>query len=98
MVTTYFTGYTPEELSVLIAERIKEHLQIENPEIEAKDNKYLTREEVAALCKVKSLSTLWNWKKNGLLLPKAKAGRKPLYLKSEVINFLEQKKGGSDVS
>ena len=58
---------------------------------------YLSREEVAAMCKIKSLSTLWAWKEKNLLVPTSRAGRKPLYLKKDVLAFLEGKRGGTDV-
>ena len=53
---------------------------------------YLTRDEVAEICGIKSLSTLWHWKEKGLLVPKLRAGRKPLYKLKDVINFLEGRK------
>lgn len=59
--------------------------------IKPKQKEFLTRRETADLCNVKSLSTLWNWEKQGLLIPKMKAGRKPLYLRQDVINFLNTK-------
>ncbi|GAA3623056.1 helix-turn-helix domain-containing protein [Flavivirga jejuensis] len=52
---------------------------------------YLTSEEVAELCNIKSLSTLWNWKEKNVLVPTARAGRKPLYKYQDVIDYLENK-------
>lgn len=49
---------------------------------------YLTKKEVMEFCGVTSPSTLWNWKEQGLLVPRARAGRKPLYLREDVLNFL----------
>ncbi len=57
---------------------------------------YLTTKEVAELCNIKSPSTLWNWKEKGVLIPVARAGRKPLYKYQDVIDFLENKKGGEN--
>lgn len=79
-----------EELTDLIAKKISEYL---NTESSQQDDEFLTREETAKLCKVKSLSTLWFWRKKGILVPHCKAGRKPLYKKQEVINFLIEKGG-----
>ena len=60
------------------------------PEIDPKTKSHnqkenlLDRKEVANLCKVKSLSTLHYWNKQGLLKPTHKAGRKPLYRYEDV--------------
>jgi transposase len=51
---------------------------------------YLTINEVAKLCKIKSKTTLWNWKQKGLLVPGKKSGRKPLYLRKDVENLLNR--------
>lgn len=66
-----------------------EKIILENKEQESKD--YLTAEEVAEMCNIKSLSTLWNWKDKGVLVPEARAGRKPLYKYQDVIDYLENK-------
>lgn len=63
---------------------------------EQENKEYLTSEQVADMCNIKSLSTLWNWKDKGLLVPVARAGRKPLYRYQDVINYLENKEGGQD--
>lgn len=55
---------------------------------------FLTRKETAELCRVNSMSTLWNWKQKGLLIPSSKAGIKPLYLKTDVLNFLKRRDSG----
>lgn len=52
---------------------------------------YLSIEETMELCRISSPTTLWNWKKAGTLIPKAKAGRKPLYLRKDVVDFLNNK-------
>lgn len=57
---------------------------------------YLTIEETMELCRIKSPSTLWNWKQQGLLVPKARAGRTPLYLREDVLNFLNGKEAQND--
>lgn len=58
-------------------------------------SEYLTRKEVAEICKVTSLTTLWNWEQKGKLVPKRKAGKKPLYLRQDVENFLKGNNLGS---
>ncbi|QQY81860.1 helix-turn-helix domain-containing protein [Tamlana sp. s12] len=58
-------------------------------------SEYLTRKEVAEICKVTSLTTLWNWEQKGKLVPKRKAGKKPLYLRQDVENFLKGNNRGS---
>ncbi|WJJ96338.1 helix-turn-helix domain-containing protein [Algibacter luteus] len=63
---------------------------------ESNNKEFLTSEDVAEICNVKSLSTLWNWKEKGVLIPVARAGRKPLYKYQDVIDFLENKKGGQN--
>jgi hypothetical protein len=52
------------------------------------DNTLLTRFQVAQLLSI-SLVTLHNHKVKGLLRPTHKIGRKPLYLKSEVMKNIE---------
>ncbi len=61
------------------------------------EKKILTREETAKLCNVKSLTTLWNWEQDGRLVPAMRAGKKPLYLREDVMSFLSNKGGGSHV-
>lgn len=55
------------------------------------EKKLLTRKETANLCGNVSMTTLHYWHKKGKLVPTKKAGRKPLYLKSDVEQFLENK-------
>jgi len=52
------------------------------------EKKFLTRKETMELCRITSPTSLFNWKQAGKLVPKAKAGRKPLYLRQDVIDFL----------
>lgn len=52
---------------------------------------YLTSKETMDLCGITSPSTLWNWRTKGMLIPEGRAGRKPLYLRQDVINFLKGK-------
>lgn len=52
---------------------------------------FLTRQEVAKMCNIKSLATLWNWEQKGKLVPTLNAGKKPLYKREDVINFLKNK-------
>ena len=85
---------SPDEVEELIKaleynKRLNKNLQNQS------SKEFLTRKEVAELCKVKSLSTLWYWKQKGILVPTANAGRKPLYKHSDVIDFLKNKEGGS---
>lgn len=63
---------------------------------EGNKKEYLTTEEVAELCNIKSPSTLWNWKEKGVLIPVARAGRKPLYKYQDVIDYLENKSSNSN--
>ncbi|WP_417443625.1 helix-turn-helix domain-containing protein [Joostella sp.] len=68
---------------------------METAKMEEKEE-FLTREETAKLCRVKSLTTLWYWCKKGILVPALRSGRKPLYRKSDVINYLEGKEVDND--
>jgi hypothetical protein len=52
---------------------------------------YLTIKEVLEVCKIQSASTLWNWRQKGKLVPKKWSGRKPLYLRQDVEDFLNIK-------
>ncbi|MEC3905535.1 hypothetical protein VOI54_00745 [Tamlana sp. 2201CG12-4] len=75
--------------------RLESELQNLNLKIDKNQStkEYLTREETAKLCGVKSLTTLHNWKVKGILVPTGKAGRKPLYKRLDVIDYIEQKEG-----
>lgn len=94
-----FTQYTLKEIAEALFEVIAEKDSIINinsikaiaNNVEKEIAEYLTREETANLCKVKSLTTLWNWEKQGLLVPHCNAGRKPLYLREDVNKFLNRK-------
>lgn len=93
-----FTKHLSQEIALQVIEAVLKELSTAQGNSSSKSEKeYLTREEVASLCKIKSLSTLWSWRKNELLVPTSKAGRKPLYLKSDVLQFLNTKKGDSNV-
>lgn len=50
-------------------------------------NEHLLIDDVCRLTR-KSRVTVWTWRKNKLLLPVGMSGRSPLYLKSDVLNFL----------
>lgn len=91
-----FTKTISKDIVRQVMEDLKLFYTTQTP-LTSNDVEYLTREEVASLCKVKSLSTLWSWRKKKLLIPTSKAGRKPLYLKSEVLAFLDCKEGGQNV-
>lgn len=90
------TSFTLEEIANVIVEKLStiQNKCDENPVIENDNNdqEFLTREETAKLCKVSSLTTLHNWKHKGILIPKGKAGKKPLYIKKDVLEFLIKKK------
>lgn len=92
-------GCELEELTSIIADTVLKRIAnnpIPSEKVSKNTKEFLTREETAELCKIKSLSTLWNWKKQGLLAPSSRAGRKPLYKYEDVIEFLEGRKTGSD--
>jgi hypothetical protein len=81
------------ELGEILKEKLNEALREAQS---SKDNKkltkeHLTRQEVAKMCGVKSMSTLWDWNRKGLLKHYYKAGRKPLYKYEDVIEFLTKK-------
>lgn len=59
-------------------------------------SEYLTRKEVAEICKVSSLTTLWNWEQKEKLVPKRKAGKTPLYLREDVEAFLQGNNQGAN--
>ncbi|AZI66541.1 DNA-binding protein [Kaistella daneshvariae] len=50
-------------------------------------DEHLLINEVCKLTR-KSRVTIWNWNKKGLLKPIGKSGKNPLYLKSDVMEFL----------
>lgn len=79
-----------EELTNIITEKLLIHLRNKGFGTSAIEEKkeFLTAKEVADICEVKALSTLWNWRKQGMLIPAARAGRKPLYKYDDVVNFL----------
>ena len=56
-----------------------------------KQKDLLTRHEVAKLCNVKSLATLWNWEQQQKLVPSMYAGKKPLYKREDVLSYLKRK-------
>lgn len=68
----------PETIQALIAQvqELSKNLQPKHPE------EYLTRRDVAKLCKV-SISTVSNWKNNGVINAYAMGGR-VYYMRSEI--------------
>lgn len=82
-IPTHITSYEVDSLKDKI-EQLEKRFNNSKPT----EKLYLTKKEVMELCGIKSKTTLWNWKEKGLLVPRAKAGRKPLYLRSDVIDFL----------
>ena len=85
-------SFTLEELSESVARILvdfnKKESTLKVNSIEKKEKLYLSSREVAEMCNIKSKTTLWNWKKKGILIPRASAGRKPMYLRSDVLDFL----------
>ncbi len=75
--------------------RLERQIQvIQEKLLKKKDEEiYLTIKETAKLCKIKSVVTLHNWKIKGILKPSGWVGRKPLYKKQDVIDFIEKKQG-----
>lgn len=98
MNNTVFTGISKEELSDSIAAKVLEGIKSLSilEEHHKKYPDFLTTKEVADICKVKSLSTLWYWRQQNLLVPTSRAGRKPLYRYEDVIEFLQKRNTGSD--
>lgn len=96
MKQVILTSISLEELVQLLTNEIKDLLQKKNEVVikqvfnDEQKSDYLTKQEVADLCKVKSLTTLWNWKQKGKLVPKKMAGRKILYLRQDVEDFLNR--------
>ncbi|WP_421808753.1 helix-turn-helix transcriptional regulator [Flagellimonas sp.] len=95
VLSTFSIDELTEKISQRILAQIKENESKDSKGFEG--NEFLTREEVAEMCGVKALSTLWNWSKQGTLIPRARAGRKPLYKYQDVIDFLNGKEGGYNV-
>lgn len=58
-----------------------------NTESGQKSDEHLLIDEVCRLTR-KSRVTIWQWNKKGILKPIGKSGKNPLYLKSEVLDFL----------
>ena len=85
-----FSQISVEELAEIMKEKLNEALREAQSSKDNKETnkKYLTRQEVAKMCGVRSMSTLWNWKQKGLLEPCTSAGRKPLYKYEDVMEFL----------
>ncbi len=97
MVGAFLTGISTEELAEQIARIVLERISETNEFTSSPEqSKLLTRAEVAKMCNVKSLSTLWYWQKQKLLVPTSRAGRKPLYRYEDVISFLNVRKEGND--
>jgi len=98
MKRVIFTPISIEELANEIAKILINSINQKNEEISInssnKEAEFLTRKETMELCKIKSLTTLWNWEQNGKLVPKMKAGRKPLYIRQDVIEFLKRRESG----
>jgi hypothetical protein len=85
-----FSSISTDDLAERIARKILSEISTRIESVSSPDQpKLLTSAEVAKICKVKSLSTLWYWRKKNLLVPTSRAGRKPLYKYQDVLNFLE---------
>lgn len=87
------TQLSIEELTEKLSSKILTILKHEDSvnDQDQKPREYLTQEEVMEMCRIKAKSTLWNWSKQGLLVPKASAGRRPLYRHEDVIEFLNRR-------
>lgn len=82
---------TPEQLQNAIVNGVKTHLDDLKKNFQPKEpTTYLSRQETADLLKV-DLSTLWNWQKKGILIPKG-IGNRVLYDRKEVDNAIVQLK------
>lgn len=81
---------TIEDLSLIISEAVANELQkvstLITPKPTQKENELLSREETSKLLKV-SFTTLFNWNREKVLEAK-KLGKKVYYLKSDVLNKL----------
>lgn len=79
-----------EELAEIMKQKLNEALREAQSSKDSKEpnKKYLTRQEVAKMCRVKSLTTLWDWDKKGILKPSLRSGRRPLYKYEDVQRFL----------
>ena len=101
MEKVILSPFSIEELTEMLTQKVFALIKSNsksNPITEKKKEKeILTREETAKLCNVKSLTTLWNWERDGKLIPAMRAGKKPLYLRQDVMSFLNNKEGGSHV-
>ncbi len=95
----FYNPFLRDEKSSLIEKinRLERQVRTLSEKLFNKENNkpYLTREETAKMCGVRSLTTLHNWKIKGILVPTGKAGRKPLYKRQDVVDYIE-KKGGCD--
>ena len=84
-ITIQITG---EELMMLIRETAKELNELSAMK-NGEDEDFLQKKEVMDILGVCD-TTLWLWAKNNYLTP-AKAGRKVLYRKSDILRLLETK-------
>lgn len=70
---------------------IEKFNQLEFNTIKPVEKSYLNRTETMKLCRIYSFTTLWSWTQKGILTPKALTKSKPLYLKQDIIDYLNQK-------
>ncbi|GAA4954805.1 hypothetical protein GCM10023314_30610 [Algibacter agarivorans] len=96
------TSIKLDELVQLLTNKFEDIIQ-KNNEVVSKQvfntepkSKYLNKKEVAEICKITSPTTLWNWEQKGKLVPTRKAGKKPLYLRKDVEEFLKGNYNGSN--
>jgi len=86
------TSFSLEELAEAVSQKLStlnsNTKESSSNTLQKKLDDFLTCKETAKLCKIKSPTTLWNWKQQGKLVPTANSGRKPLYLRSDIVNFL----------
>ena len=79
-----------EAISLEVSKIISKNEGLNPIKLEEDSKDFLTIEETAKMCKVKSHTTLWNWRQNGKLVPMGKAGKKPLYRHEDIVAFLER--------
>lgn len=78
---------TADDLGKLIEEKINQAIGKLNLKQTDDDKLFFTREETASVLNV-SLATLYNWAKEGILIPQ-KIGHRVYYSKSEVYSKLQ---------
>jgi len=88
------TGMVTEKIEETINEKLslnKKHLieESNNSIKKIASDDLLTQKEVLPILGLKSPTTLWNWRKNGILKPDTYIGRSPRYKRSSIQNFID---------